>query len=97
MNWHDKRDETMLSTIHKGEMKDSSKVVYKIKQPIMKPDAVIDYNENMCLIDKSDTQTGIVECIKNCKMVPQIFWHLTDVSLLNVYNIYIIKTGKKLN
>lgn len=37
----------------------------------MNPDALIDYNVNMCLINKSDMQIGVVECEENGKMVPQ--------------------------
>lgn len=47
INWLGKCDITMMSTIHQGDMKDSGKEDCKTKEAVMKPDAVLDYNENM--------------------------------------------------
>ena len=94
VKWHDKRDVTLLSTFHNGEMVDSEKKDRITQEVTKKPDIVLDYNLNMRLIDKSDMQTGSVECVrKTIKWYKKIFFHLVDVSLLNAYDIYLTKTG----
>jgi len=62
----------------------------------MKPAAVIDYNANMQLVDKSDMQIGIVETVrKSIKWYRKLFFHFVDIALLNAYNMYLMKTGNK--
>ena len=94
MRWTDKRDVTMLSTIHKGTLKNSGKKHYRTGEPVMKPDIVIDYNENMRLIDKSDMQIGSCECVrKSNRWYKKLFCHMVDVTMLNAYNLWKVKTG----
>lgn len=47
VKWTDKREVCMLTTKHKGDMKDSNKVDYVTHQKIKKPDCVLAYTENM--------------------------------------------------
>lgn len=94
IKWKDKRSVTLLSTLHKGEMVDSGKTT-RGGNVIMKPDAVLDYNFNMRLVDKSDMMIGDVECIrKTVKWYKKLFFHLVDVCTLNSYLYYKAKTQK---
>lgn len=94
--WMHNKEVRMLSTIHKGEMQDSGKVDKKTQQRVDKPDAVLDYNVNMRLIDKKDMMVGSIECIRKCvKWYKKLFLHLIDVTVLNAYHLWSIKTGKR--
>ena len=98
IRWKDKRDITLLSTIHTGRMVDTGKVNRETQEPIMKPDVVIDYTKNMRLVDKSDMQIGSVECVRRTmKWYRKLFFHAIDMSMLNAYNLYKLKhPGRKL-
>ena len=53
MKYHDKRQVALCSTIHKGDMVDTGKRSRDTQQPIMKPDAILDYNKFMGSVDRS--------------------------------------------
>ena len=96
VQWQDKKERNLLTTIHTGEMKYSGKKHHKTTEKIMKPDVVLDYNENMRLIDKADMQIGNVECVrKTQKWYKKLFFHLVDMCVLNAYNLMLVKTGNK--
>ena len=93
MKWTDKKPVHLLSTVHKGEVVATTKVHYKTKKTIFKPDIVVDYTENMRLIDKCDSQLSGVECLrKKFKWYHKFFLHMVDVTMLNAYNIWLVKT-----
>lgn len=46
----------MLSTVHQPRLVDSGKRDHKMREIILKPENVVDYKENMGLVDKSDMQ-----------------------------------------
>lgn len=55
-----------------------------------------DYNENTRLIDKSDMQITSVDCLRKTKnWTRKLAFHLTDMCMLNAYNMYTVKTGEK--
>ena len=96
MKWHDKRDVTLLTTFHKGNMVDTGKRDPMTREPVIKPDITQDYTLNMRLIDKADMLLGPVECIrKTIKWYKKLFFHLIDISMLNAYNMYLTKTGDR--
>nr|XP_053636290.1 piggyBac transposable element-derived protein 4-like isoform X1 [Cherax quadricarinatus] len=96
LRWHDKRDVTLLTTIHRNEMQDSGKVDRVTNERIRKPVTVIDYTQNMRLVDKCDMQIVFVDCVrKSYKWYMKLFFHLMDISMLNAYNMYQIKTGNR--
>lgn len=92
MKCTDKKPVHLLSTVHKVEIMATSKVHYKTKR-VFKPDIVVDYTENMRLIDKSDNQLSGVECLrKSFKWYHKFFLHLVDVTMLNAYDIWVVRT-----
>ena len=96
LKWKDRRDVHMLSTIHKGTMVDSGKKDHVTHEPVMKPDVVVDYTKNMRLVDKSDMQIGSIDCLRRSqKWYKKLFYHMVDISMLNAYNLYVLKTKKR--
>ena len=51
IRWEDKREVSLLSTFHTGELINTSKMNHLTNENIKKPDAVVDYNINMRLVD----------------------------------------------
>ncbi|XP_069157023.1 piggyBac transposable element-derived protein 4-like [Procambarus clarkii] len=96
VSWKDKREVNLLTTVHDGTMVNSGKVNRVMQEPVYKPDCVLYYNINMCLVDKSDLMVGTVKCVqKTLKWTKKVFFHLVDMSMLNSYNMYLVKTGRK--
>lgn len=96
INWHDKRQFSILTTLHQGHMVDTPKEDHRTDEPIEKPDAVMDYYINMRLVGKSDCQLASLECIrKTYKCYHKLFFHIVDISMLSAYHMYLVKTGKK--
>ncbi|XP_069949534.1 piggyBac transposable element-derived protein 4-like [Cherax quadricarinatus] len=93
--WHDKRDVTLLTSVHRNEMAHSGRHNRDTNEPILKPAAVMDYNLNMRLVDKCEMQIGFADCVlKSYKWYIKLSFHLVDISMLNAYNIYKLKTNK---
>ncbi len=58
---------------------------------------IIDYNSKRETIEKADMQVSFVECVrKSVKWYKKLLFHPLDVSVLNSYLLYKMKTGKKL-
>ncbi len=64
LEWKDKKNVHMLSTIHGTEMTAVKKVHYQTGRSIWKPISVQDYNENRGLVDKSDMQISFSESLR---------------------------------
>ena len=48
-------------------------------------------------VDKTDMQTSLTKCTRKiCKWYIKLFFHLVDMSLYNVYALYKVNSGKKL-
>ena len=96
VQWHDKREINLLTTIHTGEKVYSGKDDHNTGENVMKPDVVLDYTYNMRLVDKADMQIGNIECIrKTKKWYKKVLFHFVDMCVLNSYNLMLIKTGTK--
>ena len=97
MKYKDKREVHLQSTVYEGKMVNTGKEHWLTKEPILKPDIVIDYNINMRLVDKSDTQVGTIDSLrKSMKWYKKLFFHFMDLSLLNAHHLYILQKGKKI-
>lgn len=95
--WVDKKPVLMLSTVHHDvQLVATNKINRLTNEPIKKPKSVIDYNQNMGLIDKADMQMSFNDSArKSTKWYKKLFFHFLDLAVLNSYIIYKIKTGKK--
>lgn len=98
ISWHDRHQVNMQTTVHKGEMVDTERKDRRTGEIIKQPDAIVDDNVNMRLVDKSDMQVGSIECIRQCgKWYKKTFLHLIDIVVLNAYNLYLVTTGKRVS
>lgn len=87
--WHNKRKVNMLTTAHQGAMVDSGKKERGTGRVVYKPDAVVDYNVNMRLVDKSDMMVAEIDCLKKCcKWYKKAILHLLDMTVLNAHILY---------
>lgn len=92
VKWNDRRPVHLLSTIHRGDILNTGKIHHHTKKPIKKPDVVVDYIQNMRSVDKADSQLSGIECLrKSVKWHQKFFFHLMDITLLNAYNIWMMK------
>jgi hypothetical protein len=95
LKWQDKREVIMLSTIHKPKMIPTRKNDWKTQKVIVKPECVIDYNENMSSVDKTDMQISFIECVRKIfKWYKKFFFNLLDLSTLNAYILFKVKHKK---
>ncbi|XP_069181278.1 piggyBac transposable element-derived protein 4-like [Procambarus clarkii] len=96
VRWKDRCEVNILTTIYTGAMLDSGKVHFQTRNPMYKPDCVIDCNVNMRLVDKCDMILDGVECVRgSVKWTKMLFFHLMDVAVLNCFNMYLVKSGRK--
>ena len=95
VKWFDRREATMLSTIHEPRLANSGKIHWQSNAPIRKPESVLDYNQDMGTVDKSDMQISCVECVrKSVKWYKKLFFHLLDTAVFNSYVLHKQKTGQ---
>ena len=92
LKWQDRREVIILSTIHKPKMFPTRKNDWKTQKVIAKPECIIDFNENMGSVDKTDMQISFIECVrKTAKWYKKFFFHLLDLSTLNAYILFKVK------
>ncbi len=93
--WKNKREVSLLSTIHNPSMVESLSRNPRTRQPTMKPECVNDYNINMRLVDKSDAMISSIDCARQTlKSYKKFFFHLLDITMLNAHIIHKIKSEK---
>ena len=87
--WQDKREVNMLTTAHNPIVKKVGGNKRKRTGAVWKPEAVIDYNVNMRLVDKSDGMIASIECArKTQKWYKKLFFHLVDMVVYNTFILY---------
>ena len=75
--WKDKREVSLLSTIHNLSVVESVNRDPVTSQPIMKPECVTDYNINMRLMDNSDAMIFSTDCVrKTLKWYKKFFFSI---------------------
>jgi hypothetical protein len=96
--WRDKRDVTMLSTIHTAEFVETGKTDYRTGAPKTKPSAADDYSKNMGKVDRSDMMISFVKSTrKTMKWHKKLFLHLIDLSMFNAHAMYMKKSGTRIS
>lgn len=97
MRWQNKREVTMLSTVHENTITETNKIDYITGESVRKPTMVVDYNANMGLVDKSDMILSITECArKTTKWYKNMFFHVLDLMMYNACNV-VYKNKSKTN
>lgn len=67
MQWVNSRPVNMLTTVHAGDLQDTGKVDRRTREPAMKPDAMIDNNIKMRLVDKSDVMVMEIDYLRKTR------------------------------
>lgn len=94
VRWCDRREVTMLSTVHDHQMLN----VTKHGKTVQKPKAVIEYNKNMGAVDKSDMMISFNESArKTRKWYRKLFFHIVDICVLNSYNMFKLHKNSKIS
>ena len=87
--WYDTRVVRFLTTVQQGELVNTGRVDRVTRQPIVKPDVVLDYTINMRLVDKSDMMITSIDCLrKTCRWYRKFIFHTVDLAILNACNLY---------
>lgn len=95
LKWQDKREVRMLSTCHNADMIRTDKKMIGTERHKYKPKCVLDYNDHMGAVDRTDMLQSSIESVrKTVKWYKKVFFHLLDMTLLNAHAVYKMKTGK---
>lgn len=88
MVWKDKKEVKMLSTVHTPEMVDTGKKD-RNNEPIMKPKIVLDYNNGMGGVDRSDQLAASYRSVrKTIKWYKKFFLYIHDMCLVNSFVVW---------
>lgn len=98
MLWRDKKLVTMLSTSANANMIDLKQKNRKTGEDIFKPQCVVEYNENMGGVDRSDQMISPYEITrKSRRWYKKLASNLMDMAIFNCHTIYNALNEKKLN
>ncbi|KAG8233326.1 hypothetical protein J437_LFUL017304 [Ladona fulva] len=92
LRWKDKKEVTLLSTVHNNEMQ----VVEKRGLVVRKPSVVLDYNQTMGSVDKVDQHLADyrIPRKREKKYYKKLFFHFMELCMWNSFVLY-KKTGGK--
>lgn len=87
LQWKDKKLVTLLSTVHDSSMCETEN---RKGEKLLKPKVVMDYNNTMGGVDKSDQLMSYYPSTRKRQKVyyKKIFRHLLDQAALNAYIVY---------
>ncbi|RXM32260.1 PiggyBac transposable element-derived protein 4 [Acipenser ruthenus] len=93
--WHVKRDVHILTSVHRPVMKVTNNVDHATGDNKVKPECVLEYNQKMGSVDKSDMQISFVDCARYKKWYKKLFFHLFDMAVLNAFILHKTASKKK--
>ena len=89
MKYHDKRQVSLCSTLHRGVMKETARLDRETDEPIQKPDAIIDYNKYMGAVDLSDQLLQYTaNRRRTLKWYKKVMFHMYDLCSVQAYLLY---------
>lgn len=89
LKWQDKKAVTMISTMHDAKILPSNKEDRTTGLPKLKPECVIDYNNNMGVVDTADMMMSTLSCIrKTRRWYIKLALRIIDMSMLNAFYTY---------
>ena len=95
--WMDKKQVTVLSTVHKGDEMDVLPPNRR-GESVVKPRAIVDYNRGMKGVDLSDQLAHYYRTPRKArKWYHNLFFHLVDTAVVNAYLVHKVLTGGSLN
>lgn len=90
IKWKDRRDVTMISTMHENKMVTIPKIDRHTKEKMKKPLVVLDYNDKMGAVDRCDMLiTSIDSMRKNIKWYKKLFFHVLDLCVINAHALFL--------
>lgn len=93
LKWMNRNEVYVISTCTKDRLIDVEKS-NRNAEPIQKPECIIQFNNSMDSIDKSDILFSSFDRLKSTiKWYKKIFFHLIDLSVLNAHSLYKTTTG----
>nr|XP_022906130.1 piggyBac transposable element-derived protein 4-like [Onthophagus taurus] len=96
LKWKDRRDVTMLFTMHENQIVTLPKLDRKSGDNIKKPLCVLDYNAQIGAVDRSDMLISSIDSMrKNVKWYKKLFFHVLDICLLNSHALFLTQNEKK--
>lgn len=96
IKWRDKRVVHILTSIHADEMVNTGKRNHATGDLIQKPAAVVEYTHKARSVDMVDTMISNVDCMrKSQKWYKKLFFHILDMTVLNSYYMFLVRTGNK--
>lgn len=89
VKWCAKREIHMITTRNDFGMSSTGKKDRKTHLQILKPNSVLDYNQNMGSVDKTDMLISSVESVrKSVKWYKKLFFHFLDICIINSHALY---------
>lgn len=96
LKWKDRRDVTMLSTMHENQIVTLPKLDRITGDNIKKPLCVLDYNAKMGAVDRSDMLISSIDSMrKNIKWYKKLFFHILDLCTINSHALFLMQNEKK--
>ena len=93
--WTDKRSVKGVTNVFSSNDTKTLKTDYKTGEPIMKPEMIVEYTNNMRGVDRSDSYLSSCECIRKCvKWYIKLFFHLVDLTVYNSYMMWKVHKGE---
>lgn len=95
MIWTDKRDVKLISTLHNTSVAPTGQTDRQPELPVMKPQLILDYNNQMGGIDVSDMMSNRYAALrKTNKWYKKLAFHLSDLCITNAFVLHKPVTGK---
>lgn len=96
LKWKDRRDVTMITTLHKNKIVATDKTDKETREFVKKPICIVDYNDNMGATDRADMMVSSIECMrKSVKCYKKLFFHTLDLLVLNLYAMQLTQRRKR--
>ena len=92
LKWKDKRDVHATSNVHTPELTETTN---RHGKELVKPNVVIDYNENMSGIDRSDQMLSYHSSLrKTVRWYKKVGVHILEMLLVNAHYVYSKYSGE---
>lgn len=97
LKWKDRRDVYMLTTMHENEIITLPKLDRITNENKKKPLCVIDYNDKMGAVDRSDMLVSSIDSMrKSIKWYKKLFFHLVDLCILNSHALFLTQNDHRI-
>ncbi|XP_018574685.2 piggyBac transposable element-derived protein 4 [Anoplophora glabripennis] len=94
--WKDRRDVTMITTMHENKIVTLDKIDRATNENVKKSLCVVDYNEKMGAVDRSDMMMSSIDSLrKSMKWYKKLFVHTLDICVLNAHGMFSTKHHMK--